>query len=499
MTVITASPTQFGKLLELQRGLLDQSITQTIHADVNGQVLRNIREINHAQLTGQKDLIESTKEQAELKRQSELEEKQLKQTEETNSNIVKLAAEIKKKTAEDAKIIAAMAGNATTFKSISEKIGDAKSSFMNKYGSLGALKRTALSATNVGGIFNKSLAKMDYVKEQKMLGDTRSDKDISADFAKQQAAAKAIKSNEAKIDAYKKMGLSENQIAKTSEGKKLLSNREALSSEYKKYDIKARLSDNEDTNNVSEEEMEAARAETEQTDLLRQLVNNTGGEKPKVQAPTSEGKSGGLLDGIMGMFSSGFMSAIGNLFSPAMMLKVITKVFAPLAIIGGVVNGIMDGFKEFSESGDIGEALIAGLGGFLDFLTFGLINKDTLKKVYQSLRESIDSLFGSIGIPEIKFKIPVINKEVTIPEFYPFRMDKKPSSAPAAPEPTAAASVEQKSAENAESAMQNTSGGNTTAVVAPTTNVKNTSNQVVKLPVRNQDQTMNRYLRSKYA
>lgn len=496
MTVITASPTQFGKLLDLQRGLLDQSITQTIHADVNGQVLRNIREITHAQLTGQKDLIESTKEQAELKKQSQIEEKQLKQTEETNSNIVKLATEIKKKAAEDAKIIASIAGNSTTFKTLGEKIGDIKGGLMSKFGSLNALKRTALSATNVGGIFNKSIAKMDYVKEQQMLGDKRSTSDISADFAKQQSAAKAIKANESKIDAYKKMGLSENQIAKTEEGKKLLANRESLSKEYAKYDIKSTLSDNEDTNNVSEEEMEAARAQTEQTDLLRQLVNNTGGEKPKVEAP-SEGKSGGMLDGIMGMFSGGFMSAISKLFNPAMMLKVITKVFAPLAIIGGVVNGIMDGFKEFSESGDIGEALIAGLGGFLDFLTFGLINKDTLKNVYQSLKESMDALFGSIGIPEIKFKIPVINKEVTIPEFYPFRMDKKP--APAAPEPTAAASVEQKSAENAEAALENKSGGNQTSVVAPTTNIKNSTSQVVKLPVRNQDQTMNRYVQSKYA
>lgn len=496
MTVITASPTQFGKLLELQRGLLDQSIAQTIHADVNGQVLRNIREINHEQLNGQKDLIESTKEQAELKRQSQIEEKQLKQTEETNRNIVKLAEEVKKKAKEDAKLIASIAGNVTTFKSLSEKIGDAKSGFMSKYGSLGALKKTALSAANVGGIFNKSLAKMDYVKEQKMLGDNRSDSEISKDFAKQQAAAKAIKTNESKIDAYKKMGLSENQIAKTEEGKKLLSNREALSAEYSKYDIKTKLSDSD---NVSEEEMEAARAQTEQTDLLKQLVSNTGGDKPKVTPASSGGKeSGGLLDGIMGMFSSGFMSAISSLFSPAMMLKVITKVFAPLAIIGGVVNGIMDGFKEFSESGDIGEALIAALGGFLDFLTFGLINKDTLKKVYQSLKESMDALFGSIGIPEIKFKIPVINKEVTIPEFYPFRMEKK-APPPAAPEPTAAQSVEQKSAENAEAAMQPQGGGNNTSVVAPTTNVKNTSNQIVRLPVRNQDQTMNRYLRDRYA
>jgi hypothetical protein len=77
-------------------------------------------------------------------------------------------------------------------------------------------------------------------------------------------------------------------------------------------------------------------------------------------------------------------------------------------------------------------------------------------------------------------------------------MEKKPTPA-AAPEPTAAASVEQKSAENAEAAMQPQGGGNTTAVVAPTTNVKNTSNQIVRLPVRNQDQTMNRYISSKYA
>lgn len=42
-------------------------------------------------------------------------------------------------------------------------------------------------------------------------------------------------------------------------------------------------------------------------------------------------------------------------------------------------------------------------------------------------------------------------------------------------------------------------GGSSTNVVAPVTNNKTTQNQIVQLPVRNQDQTMNRYIKTRFA
>lgn len=72
------------------------------------------------------------------------------------------------------------------------------------------------------------------------------------------------------------------------------------------------------------------------------------------------------------------------------MMKGLLKGFALTALIGAVVNGLVDGFKEFSESGDIGKALIAGLGGMLDFLTFGLINKDTLNYIIDNFNSMVD-------------------------------------------------------------------------------------------------------------
>jgi hypothetical protein len=74
-------------------------------------------------------------------------------------------------------------------------------------------------------------------------------------------------------------------------------------------------------------------------------------------------------------------------------------------LIGSLVNGIMDGFKVFSETGSIGEALIAGLGGVLSFLTFGLFDAQTVKNVVNAVSgfvteyivEPITKFFNFLG------------------------------------------------------------------------------------------------------
>ena len=164
----------------------------------------------------------------------------------------------------------------------------------------------------------------------------------------------------------------------------------------------------------------------------------------------------GILDKVIGFFTGSFTSALSALFSPGIILKALSKIFVIGAIVGALINGIIDGFRKWQETGDLKEALIAGLGGVLDFLTFGLFGADELKKAFDfiggfvgpivdSISETFDSLkmwaVNNIGIPEIKiplgsipgvsglnkilpsgFQIP---ENITIGPYYPFKKNPK--------------------------------------------------------------------------
>ena len=57
-------------------------------------------------------------------------------------------------------------------------------------------------------------------------------------------------------------------------------------------------------------------------------------------------------------------------------------------IVGALFEGLMDGFNEFMATGDIGKAIVAGLAGIVDFLTFGLFDK--LKPKHVILHDVFD-------------------------------------------------------------------------------------------------------------
>ena len=112
---------------------------------------------------------------------------------------------------------------------------------------------------------------------------------------------------------------------------------------------------------------------------------------------------GGLIDTIMSFFSGGFMKAIRFIFNPRTLSKIFSKVFLPIAIIGTLFSGIKDGFKKYQETGSFSEAIVAGLGGMLEFLTFGLFGEDTLKSLFASIgdffkpiTETISGFFSGI-------------------------------------------------------------------------------------------------------
>ena len=195
-------------------------------------------------------------------------------------------------------------------------------------------------------------------------------------------------------------------------------------------------------------------------------------EERKKNTPTKEGKDkkepteakkegGGLLSGLMDMLNPinllkglfmGIVGAFGAMFSGGSILAILSKIFLPAMIIGGLINGIMDAINTFKETGSITDTLISALGGFLQFITFGLFNENDLRKGMDTALKYINPLllsvtqffddivsyFKNVGIPAIPFSkfttitFPdFIRKSVkllggSLPESYTLINDTKP-------------------------------------------------------------------------
>lgn len=420
-------------------------------------------------------------------------------------------------------------------KSLKEKMQTVKEKTSIKDG---GLKRTVLGAMNVGGIFNKSIAKSEWMSKQKAMGFNPTKADAEGAYN----ASKDMKAHESEIKKWqKKTGITdEAEMRRTPAGAKLLDKRISLGEQMTKFDMGAQRFDPTVKGMVnpgaaktptaaaakeaqSEElQNEAAKSQQAMADTLAKIEENTRGGKDtakqiKPEKASGEGGGGSFIDTIMDMFGGNFMKIIKNIFSPKTLLKSLGKVFAIGAIIGALWEGISDGFDEYMKTGDIGKALIAGLAGIVDFLTFGLFDKDKIKEVigdmaawinehvvqpvskfFGEMKDSFLNLISKIGLPEIKFKIPVIGKEVAIGPFYPFADAAPKSKSPEAPAPTSAQAVDQKSADNAAAAIPESGGGNKTNVVnAPVTN-NTTQNQNIRAPIRNQDSSAGSYMRNRY-
>jgi len=490
----------------------------------------------------------------------------------------KLQEDFQKEWDKEAKNIAEMAKGMKTFKTLGEKMADKKEGLKEKFGSAGGLKKTMMGALNVGGIFNKTLERDKFVEQQKALGSTASTKDLKKDFEGAQKAAKATKKTEAAIAKHKATaGVDDEEHLKKAspEFAKLIQDRQSNADEFGKYqratDIHsptpvnrnlvptagaakmtpaqaAKVAEKKATSGMSnlvptpaapelgktptstaaestqgaEEASESKKMTEEELNLLKTIAENTGGANKKAgekKAEPAKAEGGGFLDSIFSMLGTGLMTAFKALFNPMNILKALGKVFAIGMIIGALFEGVMDGFDEFTKSGDIGKALIAGLAGIIDFLTFGLFDKEKIKEVIgdfskwtydhlvkpfvefiTTVKDSFMKLIENIGVPEIKFKIPIVGKEVSIGPFYPFKSDAKPTpAAPTAVAPTTANQVESQSAENAGAKETPAPSNKTNVVNAPSTTNNNTTQVQLRPPIRNEESSNSRYAASRYA
>jgi len=127
-------------------------------------------------------------------------------------------------------------------------------------------------------------------------------------------------------------------------------------------------------------------------------------KKVPVKAPVSAAPAtGGGIGDIFTMIKDGLIQGAKFLFNPKNLLKILGKLALPLLIISTLFTGIKAGFEKYQETGNFTEAIVSGLGGMLEFLTFGLLGEDTLKQVFDSLSgvfqpvlDTVSNIFDSI-------------------------------------------------------------------------------------------------------
>lgn len=525
-----------GNLLETQKASLGElsSIRQLLQLSKEHQKNQQVSSGNADVVKIQMDMLQAMKEQASSNK------RHYKNAEE---NFKKDQASWDAEARKLAELAETMNTTGNTFqemgKSFKEKIKGAKESVQE-----GGLKRSVMGALNVGGIFNKSIAKSEWTSKQRAMGFNPTKEDAEGAYK----ASKGMKAHEAEISKFqKKTGITdEAEMRRTPAGAKLLDKRISLGEQMTKFDMGAQRFDPtvkgmvnpaaanktptqsaaENTQN-EETQLEGVRAQQSMAEVLKKIEENTrsgaqkgGGPTPEKVKP-KEGEGGGLLDTIFSWIGDNFMSIIKKIFSPKNLLKSLGRIFAIGALIGALWEGLTDGFDEYMKTGDIGKALVAGLAGIVDFLTFGLFDKEKIKEVigdmaswvndhivkpvsgfFGEMKDSFLNMLSKIGIPEMSTGklslIPGVPEKIG--PWYPFKnLASGGAPAPQAVTPSSAGAVEQKSADNAGAAIPDSAGGNKTSVVnAPVTN-NTTQNQVIRAPIRNQDSSAGSYMRGRYA
>lgn len=433
---------------------------------------------------------------------------------EQNSNIKKLDVTVKESNKKQLKSLKLLSD-----KNLPKTFGEAlKSSAGNLLGKLNPFSGISKTLEGMkGGIVDSifGMSKREYINDTAK--DLQSENpNLTFKQAKQQAKDKLETSRE----ANKLLARRENALGNDT---KL----QAVDKDISKFLKDKKQKDNNDPISSNEEEREDDKNKKEQLELLKQIVDNTEDlkESPAEKTKTSESKGPGLMSTLLGVGAfmylkkkiMGFFSSIGAsllkglraIFSVKFLVGALKKVFLPAAIIGSIFSGVKDAIEEFKESGSIFEALKAGLGGILDFLTFGLVNGETLNKLGglmdEYLIEPIKNFISGIKkwISDKVGAIPGVGKyikqafgaddstEPVNPET-PVKIETAPSSSGTV--------VTRVSNENEEARLASPTNKSNNVINAPTTNISGTSNNnFIKPSIRNIDNSYNNLVKSKYS
>jgi len=327
-------------------------------------------------------------------------------------------------------------------------------------------------------------------------GKKRLEKSIGKKFDETESTVRKLQNNKDEFERLEAQGWDSTDPKNAKLFKPLAEERSSLSSNLEKNDKRFRPTVEKSTEKAkagkttaekanandplsfsNEEQLEQQRSQEKSVALLEKIEENTRSKNSRASdgAPVKVVDDGsGLLDSIMSFIGPSFMKLFKAIFNPRNLLKAFTKVFVPAMIIGSIVNGIVDAFKTFFNGGSFLDVMIAGLGGVLSFLTFGLIDGKTIKKIadfmsgfideyvitpikdfvsyigesfnkyiaeplaavfapitnfFKQIKDQVFGFLENFGIPEIGFTIPVINKKVSIGPFYPFSSQESANKA----------------------------------------------------------------------
>lgn len=128
-----------------------------------------------------------------------------------------------------------------------------------------------------------------------------------------------------------------------------------------------------------------------QNDTLERIEENTKNNRDDASndpSPAPPGIGGGagflstLMGGLLGGMGGGALLSVAKLGFMGL-LKASVIPFIALSI----GNGLIEGIKEYQKTGDLSEAVIKGLGGFLEVLTLGLIDEDSIRDIKKSFED----------------------------------------------------------------------------------------------------------------
>jgi lysozyme len=88
---------------------------------------------------------------------------------------------------------------------------------------------------------------------------------------------------------------------------------------------------------------------------------------------------------------------IRKLFSLGNLIKVVGKLGLPLMIFSALYDGFTAAFDKWKETGSIWETFKAGIGGVVEWLTFGLIDKQMVSDFYDWSLGAIEKVMQSVA------------------------------------------------------------------------------------------------------
>ena len=113
-----------------------------------------------------------------------------------------------------------------------------------------------------------------------------------------------------------------------------------------------------------------------------------------------------------------------KMFSPKNLMKVLGKIALPALIISTLWVGISSGFEKWKETGSIWEAYKEAVGSIVEFITLGLIDKETVKNLYQGAADFLMPVIKPIQEFFGKFSDWIIGKWEGVKTLFGF--DVKP-------------------------------------------------------------------------